>query len=133
MSFVLIIDDEPDFADMLKCALMRMGHEIAVAKNGREGMEIARARHPAVVITDILMPQFDGIETIRALKVMLPETRIVAVSGGHERGMDYLGAAEAFGADFMLHKPFRPKEIVGAVERLLAGGCTRVTDEGRAA
>jgi YesN/AraC family two-component response regulator len=121
MAFVLIIDDEPDFSEMLKLALVSGGHEVATARNGREGMEIVQSRHPALVITDILMPEFDGIEMIRALKKLSPSTRIVAVSGGDMRGPDYLGAAGEFGADIVLQKPLRPKEVVHTVAHLLEG------------
>jgi CheY-like chemotaxis protein len=119
MALILIIDDEVAFAEVLTFALRAKGHETAIATDGLKGMEIVEARHPAIVITDILMPNFDGIETIRALKKISPETRIIAVSGGHERGYDYLGSASTFGADAVLQKPFRTSEIVDAVRRLL--------------
>jgi DNA-binding NarL/FixJ family response regulator len=77
---------------------------------------------PDVVITDILMPQKEGIETIREVQERAPNTRIIAVSGGGmSHNLMFLDVARAFGADAVLAKPFRPAQLVDMVEQVLGG------------
>ncbi len=119
MASILIIDDNPDFRRMLERVLSRAGHRIATAAGGHEGLARFQDCPVDVVITDIVMPEGEGVETILALRKLRPHCRIIAVSGGGYRGPDcYLGIAERLGADRVFPKPVRPDELVGAVAAL---------------
>ena len=92
------------------------------ARNGREGFACCQAQPVALVITDLLMPDQEGIETIRQLRALDPAPTIIAMSGGGLfRGQDLLHIATVLGAEHTLHKPIRARELLTAVQRLL--GC----------
>ena len=86
-------------------------------KNGEEGLRLVEIHRPALVITDILMPQTDGLEVIRELRRGAPRIPTLAISGGHAI---YLRMAKRLGASAILAKPFRPMDILRAVDELLA-------------
>jgi CheY-like chemotaxis protein len=120
VALVLVIDDEPLMRRMIRRSLEGEGHTVLEAEHGRIGMKIAQQRHPEIVITDILMPETEGIETIRSLRSSIPAVKILAISGAGElSGVSYLRIAGALGADDILAKPFRNDELTGAVARLL--------------
>ncbi|MBP2231576.1 response regulator transcription factor [Azospirillum agricola] len=122
MASVLVIDDDDVVRSMLLHILTRNGHEAAGARDGEEG--IARfQRNPAdLVITDIFMPNQEGLATIMALRRNRPDLRIIAISGGGARAsLDVLPVAEALGAQKTLRKPFKPAEILEAVRVVLGG------------
>lgn len=120
MTKVLIIDDDPLMRRMAVRVLTGAGHEIVEAKDGKEGLRLFRAHRPSVVITDILMPEQEGIQTIRELRREAPSVAIIAVSGGGQaHNMTFLGYAGKLGADATLAKPFRPVELINAVNNLL--------------
>ena len=83
-------------------------------------MRLLRANEPDLVITDILMPQKEGIETIREIRAVLPGTPIIAISGNAEPRADYLKMAQTFGASAILAKPFDPTVLLELVNRLLS-------------
>jgi CheY-like chemotaxis protein len=104
---ILLVDDNPDFASMLTSALEAEGYAVECAANGREAL--ARQRdHPAdVLITDLVMPERDGFETIDSFLAEFPDTRIVVISGaGRLKVSLYLSAAKLIGVDAALEKPF---------------------------
>ena len=120
---ILVIDD--DF--LIRCTLARIlessGHEVATAADGRRGMAAFRSALPDLVITDILMPEQEGIETIRQMRRERPQTKIVAISGaGRPGGFDILSMARRLGADDVIAKPFGAEELLGSVHRLNAAG-----------
>ncbi len=120
MARILVIDDEPTVRRYFARVLDMAGHEVDVAENGREGMRMFRAHRPDLVITDILMPESDGIETITELKQDFPDTKIIAISGGGAVGPHgYLKAAELLGADVVLEKPIKATELRETVNELL--------------
>jgi DNA-binding response OmpR family regulator len=116
---ILIIDDDPLIRSSLSIALRRQGHEIDLARNGAEGLERFQAGGHDVVVTDILMPEREGIETIRALRRAAPGLRIVAMSGGGT-GYDVLDIARRLGADRTIAKPFGPQQLMAVIDELLA-------------
>jgi two-component system, chemotaxis family, chemotaxis protein CheY len=118
MANVLVIDDEEQLRRLVARILRAEGHEVRVAANGREGLQMFREARPALLITDIVMPDQEGIETIIELRREAPEFPILAISGGGE-GV-YLKLAAGVGATETLAKPFGADELVAAVERLLA-------------
>ena len=120
MHRILIIDDEHHILLMLKKMLERFGYEIDLASNGDEGLRIFRSSPSDLVITDIIMPEKEGLETIREMKKMQPELRIIAMSGGGKISADnYLETAKIFGASRIIEKPFNQKDMVSAVKELL--------------
>ena len=120
MARILVIDDEPAIRGLLRQVLERAGHSVEEASNGREGIEQAEADEFDMVITDIVMPEREGIETIMRIKQCRPDTKIIVISGGgHRLAMDFLPVAKELGADLTFPKPFKPTEIVEAVDTLL--------------
>lgn len=121
MARILIIDDDRMVRDTLKIILTAAGHEVALSNDGKAGIEAYAALKPDLIITDILMPEKEGVETIQDLRQLAPGLPIIAISGGGRVGnMSFLKVAEHFGADRVFAKPFEPDEILGAVTDLLA-------------
>ena len=120
MKKILVIDDEPHILLMLKKMLERVGYEIDLAANGNEGLELFKKTPSDLVITDIIMPEKEGLETIRAMKRVSPELKIIAMSGGGKISADnYLEIAKIFGASKVIEKPFTQQDMVSAVNELL--------------
>ena len=121
MARILVIDDEDALRALIRLVLERAGHEVFDAANGLIGREVLVSNEIDVVITDILMPEMDGIETIRDIRKSNKNTKIIAISGGWNRlRPDFLPHAEALGADLTIAKPFHPSRIVQEVETLLS-------------
>lgn len=122
MAGILIIDDDADLRALVRSALERAGHSVRGAADGGEGIRMFREIPADLVITDLIMPGKEGIETIRDLKEEFPGVRILAVSGGGSVSpAGLLTDATLFGADAALAKPFEIAELREAVVRLLAG------------
>lgn len=120
MQRILIIDDDHHILLMIKKMLERAGYEVDLASNGNEGLELFKRIQADLVITDIIMPEKEGLETIREMKRMRPDLKIIAMSGGGKISADnYLEAAKIFGASRVLEKPFSQKTMVMAVIDLL--------------
>ena len=120
MKKILIIDDEPYILLMLKKMLERAGYEVDLASNGREGMDLFKKETTDLVITDIIMPDKEGLELIIEMKKQSPGLKIIAMSGGGRISPDsYLECAMHFGAEIVFQKPFRQKELVSAVRELI--------------
>lgn len=117
---VLVIDDNPGVLDSLESALGTYGYNVITALNGAEGKAALEAHNPAIVVTDILMPDHDGLEIIMQIKRERPEVKIVAMSGGGRLGnTEYLTVATKLGADAVLEKPFDPSNLVDILRRLI--------------
>ncbi len=121
MARILIMDDDKQFREMLKIMLKNDGYnDIEEAESGYIGMKLIRKSHFDLVLTDIIMPDKEGIETIMELKKDFPAIKIIAMSGGGKVGPDsYLVMARHLGADKTLAKPFLQSELVNAVRELL--------------
>jgi len=120
MAKILVIDDEPSILLMIKKMLEKEGHEVDLALNGRDGMELFENIKPAMVITDIIMPEKEGLETILELRKKNPGLKIIAISGGGRISPEgYLPGAKLLGADMVFQKPLVPKEFISAVSKLL--------------
>jgi CheY-like chemotaxis protein len=124
---ILIIDDDPRMRRTISRILARAGHEVSEAPDGLEGVELFRTNHPDIVVTDIVMPKKEGIETILDLRRENPVTLILAISGGATlRGgtapLDYLDLAKGLGADAVLAKPFRAPDLLREIDNLLGLG-----------
>jgi DNA-binding response OmpR family regulator len=120
MTTVLIIDDEASMRKMLRTILESVEYKVIEAPNGLMGVRAFRDEHPDLVITDILMPDKEGLETIREIKEMAPRARVIAISGGGRTARnDFLKIAEKFGAMETLKKPFRRNELLASISRVL--------------
>jgi diguanylate cyclase (GGDEF)-like protein/PAS domain S-box-containing protein len=116
---ILVVDDTPDRRDVMSILLRQAGFRVVTAEDGRKGLEIARARHPLLVISDVMMPEVDGIELCRCLRAdkELYATPILLVSAMR---VDDQSAVEGLraGADDYLEAPYDPMRLVAKVTRL---------------
>ena len=120
MASILIIDDEKSVLELLREVLEDAKFNVIEASNGEEGLRLYREKAPDLVITDILMPDREGKETIRELKRDFPEVKIIAMSGGGViEPDDYLLHAKEFGAAKTIKKPFELSELLKMVNELL--------------
>lgn len=120
MARILVIDDEEEICEILRESLGAAGHEVVVAANGRAGVRAHRERPADLVITDIFMPEQEGIETIIELRRDFPDVKIIVMSGGGRlAGGDYLLAARQLGAARAVEKPFHLREMLDAVRDVL--------------
>lgn len=116
---VLVIEDDIRLGRLLTEALSRAGFEAEFSVDGEKGLQAFMARRHQVVVTDIIMPEREGLETLKAIKAEAPDAKIVAMSGGGRIGPDaFLQLAERLGADATVTKPFRPSELAAIVRRL---------------
>ena len=122
MSHILIIDDDILICQLLRRILEQLGHRVTDAQDGRKGLNAFQADPAELVITDLIMPGMEGIETIMEMKRRFPGTKIIAMSGGGVgSGSDYLQMARKFGAHQILNKPFSVPMLTDLVTTVLAG------------
>ena len=120
MALILIIDDEPQIRSMLKLMLERDGYEVAEASDGIEGIRIYRQNPADLIITDLIMPNKDGIGVILDLKKEFPNVKIIAMSGGGlNKPEGYLKGAKKLGAACTLTKPIDRGEMLRAIKEVL--------------
>lgn len=117
MKRAIIVDDDEDLAQLAAHCLQGAGFEVATARDGSEGLRLAAAFRPGLVLLDLMMPGMHGFEACRRLRAEHPGLRILVVSG-----KSYAAdrrAAKKLGADLFLLKPWKPSELLAAVDRLL--------------
>ena len=115
MATILIIDDEAPMRALLRTILERAGHEVKEAPNGRIGLALYRRTSPALVITDIFMPEMNGLELLLELAREFLHTKVIAISGaGGKRNV--LAVAKLLGARQTFRKPFSLPRLVDAVQ-----------------
>ena len=119
MADIIVIDDDPRYRRLIARALTGAGHTVRQAGDGAEGLAMCLLRTPRLVITDLVMPGMEGIETILELARQRPGVAVLAISGA-EPGSVYLRAATALGASAALSKPFTIDQLLTTVEGLLA-------------
>jgi CheY-like chemotaxis protein len=121
MARILLVDDDDHVRRPVQMNLTRNGHEVVEARNGREAIDIYRREKFDVVITDLIMPEQEGLETIQLLRKQNPKVRIIAVSGGGRLSANnYLQLAERLGAQRTLSKPFTTDELIKAITEVMA-------------
>lgn len=120
---VLVVEDDPDLLMLLTSAFVREGFETHSARNGRLGVEMVRALQPDLMVTDIVMPEMEGIGTILEARRSSPATKVIAISGGghYGRSQNFLVWAHELGADEVLAKPFRMSSLIMAARVVLDG------------
>jgi CheY-like chemotaxis protein len=114
---ILIVDDDPGVLSLLTTVLTDTGYQVSVASNGNEAIAHCRRKVVDLLITDLVMPEREGIETIRYFRKEVPYAKIIAISGAFEGQM--LEAANVLGAQATLQKPIRPDELLAAVRSLI--------------
>ena len=120
MAKILVVDDEPAILLMLKKMLEKADHEVDTASDGNEGIILFEKNKHDLLITDIIMPQKEGMETIIELHKKYPDLKIIAISGGGRISPDgYLPGARLLGANMVFQKPLVQKEFLEAVAILL--------------
>ncbi|HEX6320676.1 MAG TPA: response regulator [Burkholderiales bacterium] len=117
---LLVADDDADMRQSMRLLLERAGHEVGLAQNGAKALELQRTRPADVLITDIFMPESDGLETIERFRREFPGVRIIAMSGGGVRfkGETFLETASIAGADAVLRKPFDKRVLLDTLRGL---------------
>jgi CheY-like chemotaxis protein len=128
MARILIIEDDELLRGVLAEALEHAGHTVYQAGNGQEGVDLFRVRPADLVLTDIVMPVKEGVETIMLLRQADRNVPIIAMSGGVPNAKLYLSIAGRIGAKRILSKPFTPQHLREVVAQVLAEAGTGVDD-----
>lgn len=116
---ILIIDDDDRTRKLFRKILEREAYEVLEAANGKEGINLYRRESADLVITDIIMPEKEGIETIMELRREFPDVKIMAMSGGgHVDAESYLDVAKKMGAAETLTKPASPEELLKTISKI---------------
>lgn len=119
---ILIIDDDTIFRTGLVKILRMEDYDVLEASDGQEGIDVFKKQQPDLVITDILMPNKEGIETIIEMKDSNPDQKILAMSGGGRGNpQEYLEFAKDFGAEMILKKPFKIDELLQIIRSMSNG------------
>ena len=120
MPIILVVDDDPEIRSTLKKLLELSGHEIFTAESGLAAIDSLKHIQVDLMITDIVMPDQDGLECMKLARQANPDLPIIAMSGGGQlRTENYLRLAMAFGADEVLQKPFDTSSLLEAIKRTL--------------
>lgn len=121
MKHILVIDDDSDLCTMMQEVLEAEGYKVSVAADGERGISLHRKQPASLLITDIFMPNKEGIETIRDFRAEYPDMPIIAMSGGGrlKRRGSHLFTAKELGAALILRKPFKMSELLTSVAAVL--------------
>lgn len=120
MACILIVEDDKDLREMLKTSLIRRKYTVQEASNGKEALVRFKPAITDLLITDLIMPDEDGLKIIMNIKEIKPSIKIIAISGGGKAGPgNYLNLAKALGADEIFPKPFSVNELVKKIDELL--------------
>jgi CheY-like chemotaxis protein len=120
MPGVLIVEDDKELMEMIRISLTRRKLTVIEAINGKEAIIHFKPSITDLVVTDLIMPEEDGLKVIMKLKELKPSLKIIAISGGGKAGPgSYLNLAKALGADAIYSKPFSINELISKIEELL--------------
>jgi CheY-like chemotaxis protein len=120
MAGILLVEDEKELREMLKIALLRRKHIVFEAIDGREAIAHFKPSVTDLVVTDLIMPEEDGLKVIIKLREIKPSLKVIAISGGGKAGPGgYLNLAKALGADAIFSKPFSVQELIKKIDELL--------------
>ncbi len=121
MERILIIDDDIVIRSIIREALEEKGYTVSEAENGKIGLRLHDMQPYPLIITDIIMPDMEGLETINKIRKKDQDTKIIAISGGGmQDAQGYLDIAEKMGADEIISKPFEKQDIIEKVSFLLS-------------
>lgn len=120
MPGILIVEDEKELREMLKMSLLRHKYTVLEAVDGKDAITHFKPSITDLVITDLIMPDEDGLKVIMKLREIKPAIKIIAISGGGKAGPgSYLNLAKALGADAIYSKPFSINDLISRIEELL--------------
>jgi DNA-binding response OmpR family regulator len=120
MPGVLIVEDDKELREMLKMSLIRRNFTVIEAENGKDAITHFKPFITDLVVTDLIMPEEDGLKVVIKLRELKPSIKIIAISGGGKVGPgSYLNLAKALGADAIYSKPFSINELIAKIEQLL--------------
>jgi CheY-like chemotaxis protein len=120
MPGILIIEDDNDLREMLKVSLRRRKYNVFEAQNGKDAITHFKPSVTDLVVTDLIMPEEDGLKVIIKLREIKPSIKIIAISGGGKAGPgSYLNLAKALGADVIYSKPFSVNDMIRKISELL--------------
>ena len=120
MPGVLIVEDDKELREMLKLSLLRRGITVLEAENGKDAIVHFKPLLTDLVVTDLIMPEEDGLKVVIKLRELKPSIKIIAISGGGKVGPgSYLNLAKALGADAIYSKPFSVNDLISKIEQLL--------------
>jgi DNA-binding response OmpR family regulator len=120
MARILVIDDDDTLRGIIAKSLTHAGHSISQANNGRKGIAQFRAEPTDLVITDLVMPEQEGMETIKIMHRDFPQTPVIAMSGGLDGSPLYLDLTRRLGARITLTKPFTLQQLKQAIDEILS-------------
>lgn len=121
MQKILIIDDEPAVRKLMRYLLEKENFEVIEASDGIQGVKSYKEHEPDLVITDLIMPEKEGLEIIQDIKKLKPDAKIIAISGGGVVDPEmYLGLALKFGAAKTFAKPFDNQVLIKTIRSLLS-------------
>ena len=121
MARILLIDDDDPLREIIALSLTEAGHSVTQARDGNQGADLFRVTPTDLIITDLIMPGREGLETISTLRRENPLLPIIAISGGVTNSEFYLKLAAGLGATRTLAKPFARAELLQAISEVLAG------------
>jgi DNA-binding response OmpR family regulator len=131
MARILLIDDDDDVRAMLRATLTYFGHTVIEARDGKEGLDLFPKANADLLITDIVMPEKEGMEVLMELRKKHPPVKIIAISGGgRQNASDYLHVAKLMGATRVLAKPFSNEALMAMINELLPDDGAPVRDDG---
>lgn len=117
MANILVIDDDPSIRTVFKRFLEKHGYLVDVAADGKEGIHKVATKVPDLIITDIMMPEKDGLEVVLAMRKEHPDLPVIAISGGMRMApMDFLPIVKTFGAREVFYKPVELDDLLTAVK-----------------
>lgn len=120
MKHILVIDDDASILSLFGRFLESAGYSVALAPDGRTGLRLLKPQKPDLIITDIMMPEMDGLELLMKIKKQHPEIPVIAISGGMKiRPSNFLPQAKEFGARHVFIKPVELSELLNTVQKLL--------------
>ena len=121
MPGVLLVEDDKELREMLKMSLLRRSFTVLEAENGKDAITHFKPLITDLVVTDLIMPEEDGLKVIMKLREIKPSLKVIAISGGGKAGPgSYLNLAKALGADAIYSKPFSLNDLVAKIEDLLS-------------
>jgi len=121
MTRILLVDDDDAFRNLLGVQLSKMGYSVSEAGDGQQALALQAADAADLIITDLIMPEKEGLEIIQELRHRHSKVKIIAMSGGGRvRAADYLKVARLMGADRTLEKPFSLEALASAISEVLA-------------
>jgi CheY-like chemotaxis protein len=120
MPGILIVEDDKELREMLKMSLLRRNFTVLEAENGKAAITHFKPLITDLVVTDLIMPEEDGLKVVIKLRELKPSIKIIAISGGGKVGPgSYLNLAKALGADAIYSKPFSINDLIAKIEQLL--------------